>query len=73
MDFSLEKIKKAVIAKKNSLKDTVKETQRVLKITEKPDKEEFTMAAKVTGAGIIFIGFIGFAFHMVANVIPMFI
>ncbi len=73
MDFKPKKIKKAVLAKKDDLKNTIKESQRVLKITEKPGKEEYMMAAKVTVAGTIFIGFIGFVFHLVANLIPMFI
>lgn len=73
MDINPKKIKKAVVAKKDGLVNTIKESQRVLKITEKPDREEYMMAAKVTVAGTVFIGFIGFVFYLVANLVPMFI
>ncbi len=37
-----------------------KETVRVLRITKKPNREEFTTSMKVTGIGIAIIGVIGF-------------
>jgi len=55
---------------KNELMDKLREYRRVLKISEKPDREEFEMSAKVTGAGIILIGLIGFIFYMVSNLGP---
>ena len=33
---------------------------RVLKLTTKPKKDEFFFVAKVTGLGIILIGFLGY-------------
>ncbi|QGA80011.1 protein translocase SEC61 complex subunit gamma [Candidatus Nanohalobium constans] len=57
---------------KNELESKLKEYRRVLKISEKPDREEFEMSAKVTGAGIILIGLIGFIFYLIKNlVLPM--
>lgn len=44
----------------------LKEWNRVLKITRKPDREEFEMSAKVTGAGILLIGAIGFLIYVIA-------
>lgn len=41
------------------------EYKRVLKITKKPDMEEFKMIVKVTGLGMAIIGFIGFLISMV--------
>jgi protein transport protein SEC61 subunit gamma-like protein len=38
---------------------------RVLKITKKPDKQEFQMLVKVSGLGIAVIGFIGFVLHII--------
>ena len=70
MDFSIEEIKDYVLEKKQGLIDKVKETKRVLKITEKPDREEFSMSAKVTGAGMIIIGAIGFIFYLASSLIP---
>jgi len=55
---------------KNELMDRLREYRRVLKISEKPDREEFEMSAKVTGIGIILIGLVGFIFYMVSNLGP---
>jgi len=38
---------------------------RVLKITKKPDRDEFRMLVKVSGLGIAVIGMIGFLLHVV--------
>ncbi len=46
-------------------KDFMTECVRVLRITKKPDKEEFLTIVKVAGAGIIIIGLIGFILHMI--------
>jgi len=42
------------------LKRLIKEYWRVLKITKKPDMEEFKTIVKVSGLGIAIIGVIGF-------------
>tara|TARA_Y100000310_G_C20384081_1_gene669577 strand:- start:246 stop:422 length:177 start_codon:yes stop_codon:yes gene_type:complete len=41
-------------------KSYVKECRRVLKVTKKPNKEEFMAITKVTGLGMLVIGLIGF-------------
>ena len=41
------------------------EYKRVLKITKKPDMEEFKMIVKVTGLGMAVIGFVGFLISMI--------
>lgn len=51
------------------IKGTLKEWNRVLKITRKPDREEFMMSAKVTGAGILIIGAIGFLVYGTATIL----
>ncbi len=38
---------------------------RVLKITKKPDREEYKMLVKVSGLGIAVIGMIGFLLHVI--------
>jgi protein transport protein SEC61 subunit gamma-like protein len=63
MDFEPKKWKNAALEK-------LREYRRVLKISEKPDREEFEMSAKVTGVGIILIGLVGFIFYMASNLIP---
>jgi protein transport protein SEC61 subunit gamma-like protein len=43
---------------------------RVLKLTRKPTREEFTVIAKVAGAGILLVGFIGFILYLLITVMP---
>lgn len=43
---------------------------RVLKLTRKPTREEFTVIAKVAGAGILLVGFIGFIIYLLITVLP---
>ena len=43
---------------------------RVLKLTRKPSKEEFSVIAKVAGAGILLVGFIGFIIYILITVMP---
>jgi protein transport protein SEC61 subunit gamma and related proteins len=51
------------------LKDFIIECKRVMRITKKPDKEEFLTIVKVSGFGILIIGFIGFVLHMINQLI----
>jgi len=50
---------------KSKLKEFSKECWRVLRVTKKPDKTEFQTFVKVSGIGILLIGFIGFLIHLV--------
>jgi protein transport protein SEC61 subunit gamma-like protein len=43
---------------------------RVLKLTRKPTREEFTVIAKVAGAGILLIGLIGFIIYLLITILP---
>ncbi len=49
------------------IKSELKQYHRVLKITKKPDRDEFTMSAKVTGLGILLIGSIGFLIYLIGT------
>ena len=40
------------------------EARRVLQVTKKPSKEELKVIVKVTGIGVLLIGFIGFAINI---------
>ena len=46
--------------KEHKLKRFIKETMRVLRITKKPNKEEYKSIVKITALGIAVIGLIGF-------------
>jgi len=49
---------------KTKLKSFGKECLRVLKVTKKPNKEEFKTIVKVSGLGILIIGMLGFIIQM---------
>jgi len=42
-------------------------------LQSKLDREEFEMAAKVTGAGMLIIGLMGFIMYLIANLLPQYI
>ena len=50
-------------------KTFVLECKRVLIITKKPDKQEFTTIVKVSSLGIALIGVIGFLVHFVKELL----
>jgi len=56
----------------NKIKLKLKEYRRVLQITKKPTKEEFKAIVKASGIGIIIVGLIGFAIHMIVQILHMF-
>ncbi len=51
------------------LKSFILECRRVWKVTKKPNRPEFISIIKVTGLGILIIGFIGFLIAMLWQVI----
>lgn len=46
-----------------------KECLRVLKVTKKPNKEEYKTIVKVSGLGILIIGLIGFLIQMLKQLL----
>ncbi len=54
---------------KESMASFIKQCQRVLKVSKKPDREEYINVAKVTGIGIILIGVIGFIISIIGQLI----
>ena len=53
----------------DKLKNFINESIRVFKITKKPGSEEFKTIAKVTGIGVLIIGFIGFIIHVLSQLL----
>ena len=45
------------------------ECRRVLRVTKKPDNDEFKGIVKVSGAGILLIGLLGFLISYIINFI----
>lgn len=52
--------------KKKRLKSFFIESKRVLKLTKKPNREEFMSVVKITGLGILVVGLMGFIIQMAA-------
>ena len=50
----------ANLKKKERTRSWISEYTRVLKLAKKPGRKEYSLTAKVTGAGIILIGIIGY-------------
>ncbi len=43
--------------------------RRTLQIAKKPDKSEYLQVAKITGLGILLVGFVGFVIMFVSYII----
>ena len=50
-------------------KERLLQYRRTIEVSRKPDKEEFTSSSKITGIGMIIIGFIGFVIFMVYHLL----
>lgn len=55
--------------KPNRLKRFIKETVRVLRVTKKPNKQEYWATVKVTGIGIGIIGALGFIIFLIKELL----
>ncbi len=47
----------------------LKQCERVLRVSTKPDLEEYWMVSRVTGIGILIIGIIGFVITLVTQLV----
>ncbi|MDI3483967.1 MAG: protein transport protein subunit gamma [Methanobacteriaceae archaeon] len=54
---------------KESILEFIEKSRRVLKVSKKPDREEYFTVAKVTGIGIIIIGVIGLIITLMTQII----
>ncbi|MDO8657084.1 MAG: protein translocase SEC61 complex subunit gamma [Nanoarchaeota archaeon] len=51
------------------MKRFIKETIRVLRVTKKPNKQEYWTTVKVTGIGIGIIGALGFIIFLIKELL----
>ena len=58
-----------VPGKMDRLKAFTMECSRVLRVTKKPDKQEFTTIVKISAIGMAIIGVIGFAVHFLKEIL----
>jgi len=54
------------------LKSFFKNCVRVLRVTRRPTREEYKIASKITGLGIILIGVIGFVIFLIFHFLGIF-
>lgn len=54
-----------------SFDKTVKDCKRVLKVSRKPDKEEYLEFSKIVAIGIAIVGVVGFVIVLLANVVGL--
>ena len=54
---------------KEAIQGFLKQCERVLRVSKKPDADEYKTVAKVTGVGIIIIGIIGFIIAILSQVL----
>lgn len=52
------------------LSNTIREYINILKMTRKPDREEFWTTTKVAVAVMFIVGFIGFVIYLLMDVLP---
>lgn len=49
--------------------DIIKKARRIITIARKPDNDEFTKIAKITGMGMAAIGILGFIISVIFSLI----
>ncbi|MBE6488886.1 MAG: protein translocase SEC61 complex subunit gamma [Methanosphaera stadtmanae] len=54
---------------KESINSFLKQCERVLRVSKKPDADEYKTVAKVTGVGILIIGLVGFVVEILSQVL----
>lgn len=51
---------------KLNIKEKLQSYKRVMMLTKKPTREDFTLAARICAIGIVFLGIVGFLFYLVS-------
>jgi protein transport protein SEC61 subunit gamma-like protein len=58
-----------ISGKLDRLKTFITECKRVLRVTKKPDKQEFTTIVKISSIGMAIIGVVGFLVHFIKELL----
>lgn len=56
---------------REQINSTIKDCKRVLKISRKPNQEEYLAFTKVTAIGIVIIGIVGFIIVIIGQLIGL--
>ena len=67
--FQVKRIAAPIPRKISELKMFAIECQRVLRVTKKPNREEFQTIVKISAVGMAVIGLLGFAIHAIKEII----
>ena len=51
------------------LQETLKEWNRVIKLSRKPKRHEFITVVKITGIGMLLVGLVGFVIRMIIQIL----
>lgn len=67
-------VEKSVVKEKkpgifSKIKDKLNQYKRTIEVARKPNKEEFMASVKITGLGILLLGFIGFIIYMIYHLV----
>jgi len=69
LEQEVKQVGAPVSGKMEKLKAFIMECKRVLRVTKKPDKQEFTTIVKISAIGMAIIGVIGFLVHFVKELL----
>ncbi len=64
-----KRIGASIPGKFDRLKTFIVECKRVLRVTKKPDKQEFTTIVKISSIGMAVIGVVGFLVHFIREIL----
>ncbi|MBI4146399.1 protein translocase SEC61 complex subunit gamma [Candidatus Woesearchaeota archaeon] len=64
----VKNIASPIPGKAQQLKSFITECKRVIRVTKKPDKEEFKTIVKISAAGMAIIGLLGFIIHFIKEI-----
>ena len=56
---------------KETTSDFIKQSKRVLKVSRKPDAQEYKELAKVSAIGVVIIGVVGFVIVLLGSLIGL--
>lgn len=65
MDTQQQDVRPSFVQK---IRNFITECKRVIVVTRKPEKAEFSAVVKVTGLGILLIGAIGFIVQLISTI-----
>jgi len=69
LEQEVKQVGAPVSGRMEKLKAFIMECKRVIRVTKKPDRQEFTTIVKISAIGMAIIGVIGFLVHFVKELL----